>query len=107
MYFYMKDDYSGVESEHTEHYPIDQSNCLDIAEQFPSVREGETIETSVKAILGVTNSVQHTTTYTSDKSKVTWFTCRGTTLNYHCNDEDLDDGAAFMIGQIIDLWEQN
>lgn len=55
MDFKLKDKYSGVESDTTGRYPIDKSDCIDIKAVFPSVREGETIKTIVKAIWGKTN----------------------------------------------------
>lgn len=88
--FHLKDKYTGEESSDTEHYPVGKSNCIDIKEAFPNVREGEAIKTVIEATLGDTNHASHNTIYTADASKVTWFTCKGTTLNYHCNDEDVE-----------------
>ena len=107
MQFHLKDKYSGVECDDTDHYPVDKSDCIDIKEVFPNVREGESIKTIIKATAGKTEHASHLTTYTSDPSKITWFTCRGTTLNYHCNDEDLDAGVASSIGHILELFDQN
>jgi len=99
MRFHLKDKYTGVECDDTEHYPIGKSNCIDIKEVFPLVREGETIKTIIEATAGKTNPASHLSVYTADPTKITWFTCKGTTLNYHCNDDDLDASFASLFDQ--------
>ena len=87
--FHLKDKYTKVESDDSEHFPIDQTKCMDIKTAFPNIREGEVIATSVKASGGVANSGNHLTVYKADAGLFTTFTCRGTTLFYHCDDEFL------------------
>ena len=88
--WHFEDTYTGASSHDTEHYPVGKTHCMDLKEQFPNIREGEVVKTIVKATLGNTNKAEHTTVYKADPTLFTTFTCRGTTLNYHCNDEFLD-----------------
>lgn len=87
LQWHFEDTYTGEHSDSTEHYPIDKTHCMDLKTAFPNIREGEVVNTVVKATAGKTLTVQHSTTYKADAGLFTTFTCRGTTLHYHCNDE--------------------
>ena len=88
--FHLEDTYTGEKSSDSEHYPVLKQHCMDIKTAFPNIREGQVVKTVIKASAGKTEDAQHTTTYKADAGTFTTFTCRGTTLHYHCNDEYLD-----------------
>ena len=81
--FYLDDLVSGDKSASTENYPIDQYKCLSVADALPETKKGDIIMTYVKAIAGVTNSVETAIEYDSTAQTAT-FTCKGTTLSYSC-----------------------
>ena len=81
--FYFDNLISGDKSASTDDYPIDQYKCLSIADALPETTEGDIIMTYVKAIAGVTNSVETAIKYDSTAQTAT-FTCKGTTLSYSC-----------------------
>jgi len=85
--FHLEDTYTGEKSDDSEHYPVLKQHCMDIKTAFPNAREGQVFKTVIKASAGKTEEAQHTTTYTAAAGTFTTFTCRGTTLHYHCNDE--------------------
>merc|ERR1712032_97142 len=83
MYFYFDDIVSGAKSADTDHYPIDQEKCLDIATALPQAQENDVILTYVKAILGATQTVGSAIVYHPD-APVASYTCTGTTFDYSC-----------------------
>jgi len=92
-------------SDDSEHYPIDQTKCMQIDDVLPNVREGELIQTIVKASGGKTNNVEHLVVYTGKEVAEVEFTCRGTTLHYHCNDEGVTAEEQVMT-LMIDLFDE-
>lgn len=81
------DQYTTEDSEWTEHYPVLKTHCMDIKTMFPNIREGEMVQTVIKASAGKTKYGQHLTIFKDEPGLFTTFTCRGTTLHYHCDDE--------------------
>lgn len=102
----MKDKYTGVFSDYTEHYPIGKTHCMGILDNFPDIREGEQVKTIINAYWGDTNPAQHLTTYTADANVFTTFTCRGTTLNFHCDDEWDNNAIVEDIANLASLFFQ-
>jgi hypothetical protein len=88
--WHFKDAYTKEESEDTEHYPIAQTKCMNIANALPHVRDGESIKTVVKASGGRQNEAEHQVVYREGSQKTVTFKCHGTTLHYSCKDEDRD-----------------
>ena len=88
--FHLEDTYTGEVSDDTEHYPVLKTHCLDLKAAFPNIREGEVVNTVVKASAGKTMIANHQTTYKAEAGMFTTFTCRGTTLHYHCDDEFIE-----------------
>ena len=106
MHWHLKDAYTKETSDETRTYPIDQTECLDIATALPHVKEGEQIKTVIHANAGVTNQAEHVVVYQADPALTTNFTCRGTTLSYHCND-DADEELAGELAQLLaDIFSQ-
>ena len=62
---------------------------MNINEALPDVQEGEQIQTIIKASGGDTNHVDHLVVYTGEEVATVNYTCRGTTLDYHCTDDAL------------------
>ena len=54
MKWHFKDKYTKEESADTEHYPIAQTQCMNINDALPKVREGEMISMVVDAFWGKT-----------------------------------------------------
>ena len=104
--FHLKNTHTAEQSDVTDKYPIDKTKCLDIKEALPDVQEGEIIKTIVSATAGDTNPTEHYTIYQADPKVTTTFTCRGTTLNFHCNDEDLDEDTVVGLADLIALFIQ-
>jgi len=100
--FHLEDTYSGEVSHDSEHYPVLKTHCMDIKEAFPYIREGEQVKTVVKATAGKTKHGNHKVTYKAEAGAFTTFTCRGTTLHYHCNDEFIESQPA-VAGQANEM----
>lgn len=88
--FHLEDTYSGEVSSDSEHFPIDKTHCMDLKAAFPNIREGQVVNTVINAYWGKTKTANHPTTYKAEAGAFSTFTCRGTTLHYHCNDEFLE-----------------
>ena len=82
--WYMDDIVTGEKSASTGNYPIDQTQCNDIADMISDVKENDVIFTYVKAILGETQTVDSALIYSADAPTIT-YTCTGTTLDFNCN----------------------
>jgi hypothetical protein len=104
MKWHFKDKYTKELSDDTEHYPIDQTVCMNIDDALPNVKEGEMIQTIVEANAGDTNHVDHLVVYTGKEVKTVNYTCRGTTLNYSCTDDANDEEKALT--DLIDIISQ-
>ena len=105
--FYFDNLVTGDKSARTDDYPIDQYKCLSIADALPETTEGDIIMTYVKAIAGVTNSVDTAIQYDSTAPTVT-FTCKGTTLNYSCKmngEEELAETEAKFFNLLEHLFD--
>merc|ERR1712113_489547 len=76
------------ESEESEHFPIEQTKCMDIKEAMPGVQDGDEIEVYVHATWGKTEQGNHTVVYKEGSPVTTTFNAHGTTLNFHVQDED-------------------
>lgn len=88
--FHLEDTYSGEKSSDSEHFPVMKTHCMDIKDAFPHIREGEEVNTVIKATWGKTKTANHSVTYKAEAGAFTTFTCHGTTLHYHCNDEFIE-----------------
>lgn len=99
--WHIKDTHTMEESTETDTYPVGKEKCIDIKEAIPGVVEGEVIKTVVDAVLGSTNKTEHNTVYTSDPTLWTTFICKGTTLNYSCNDESTESTQANQVADLI------
>jgi hypothetical protein len=91
-----KDKYSKELSDFTDTYPIGQTKCMNIDDALPKVKEGEQIQTFVKASGGDTNKVEHLVVYTGEEVATINYTCRGTTLNFSCTDDALHGATEFL-----------
>eukprot|EP01062_Namystynia_karyoxenos_P083840 TRINITY_DN973_c0_g1_i3.p1 TRINITY_DN973_c0_g1~~TRINITY_DN973_c0_g1_i3.p1 ORF type:complete len:704 (+),score=278.46 TRINITY_DN973_c0_g1_i3:82-2193(+) len=74
---------TGGASSDSGDYPVDQTRCIDLG-PIPGVKEGDSVDATVKAVLGKTKDVATPVIYSNSSYGAT-FTCRGTTLSYHCN----------------------
>ena len=92
MDYYFDEITSGQKSHQSDTYPIDQTKCLDIADSLPGIKEGSIVLTYVEAHGGETKSVDSAVIYQSDPAITVTYTCRGTTLNYHCSLNGQDSG---------------
>jgi len=91
--FHLEDTYSGEKSEDSEHFPVMKTHCMDLKAAFPYIQEGQVVKTVIKASGGVSNVANHHTTYKADAGLFSTFTCRGTTLHYHCDDEFIEEDS--------------
>merc|ERR1719491_313627 len=82
-------------SDDTEHYPIDQTYCMNVIDALPGAIEGESIQTIVHATAGSTKHVDHTIVYAPGTGITTNYTCRGATLTYSCTDDALHEEDQF------------
>ena len=92
LHWWMQDLNDGYLSATSENYPIDKTKCMDILTTNAGVQEGDFLEIYVHAHLGKTNPCTSAIIYSSTYPITATFTCKGTTLNYHC---DLN-GQAYM-----------
>ena len=92
MDWWMDDLITGQTSTDSDSYPIDKTKCMDILTTNAGVQEGDFLEIYVHAHLGKTNPCTSAIIYSSTYPITATFTCKGTTLNYHC---DLN-GQAYM-----------
>ena len=97
-----KDKHTKETSDYTEHYPIDQTKCMDIDDALPYVQEGVMIQTIVDASAGKTNHVDHLVVYTGKEVNTVQFTCRGTTLDYSCTEDNYNPEEA-ALENLLDL----
>ena len=96
------DEYSKETSSDTDHYPIAQTQCMNINDALPNVREGETISTIIDAFWGKTQPTEHQIAYTGAEVKTVNFTCTGTTQFYSCTD-DANNEAETTLDDLIEL----
>ena len=76
---------------------------MDIKTALPNVREGEQIQVVIHAVWGDTNPAEHLLVYQEEPAEAVNFTCRGTTLSYHCND-DADEEFMAGLAKFMALW---
>jgi len=105
MRWHLKDKYTEEISDDTEHYPIDQTQCMNIDDALPNVKEGEQIKSIVEAYWGKTNPVEHLVVYTGEEVATVNFTCRGTTLDYSCTDDALHEEET-ALNVLIELFDE-
>ena len=91
--FHLEDTYSGEKSADSEHFPVLKTHCMDLKAAFPYLAEGAVVKTVIKASGGISNAANHLTTYKADAGLFSTFTCRGTTLHYHCDDEFIEEDS--------------
>jgi len=77
---------------------------VNIDDVLPNVQEGEMIQTIVSASGGVTNRVDHVVVYTGLEVATIQYTCRGTTLNYHCTDDATSEEV--LLDGVIGLFDE-
>ena len=81
LYWWYQDLVNGNKSSESDHYPIDQTKCMDMTIQ--GLNTGDFVEVYVHAVAGVTKSANQPLLYDPSGPIVT-FTCNGTTLNFQC-----------------------
>ena len=86
---------SHMESEDSEHFPIGQTKCMDIAEALPGIQDGVHVKVAVHATWGKTVKAEHEVIYKADSPITTTFKAHGTTLHFKVEDMDED----FLLNQ--------
>ena len=75
-------------SEDSEHFPIGQTKCMDIAEALPNIQDGQLVKVAVHATWGKTEHADHAVLYRADSPVTATFKAHGTTLHFKVEDED-------------------
>jgi len=79
---------SHMKTEDSEHFPIGQTKCMDIAEALPGLQEGVHVKVEVHATFGKTVKATHEVIYKADSPITTTFKAHGTTLHFKVEDMD-------------------
>jgi len=89
LHWWMTDMMTNTKSNKTEDYPVAQHRCMSIGEEIQDASDGDLVLATVHADLGDTENVARGVVYDSTSTKVAFFACKGTTLNFNC-DLELD-----------------
>jgi hypothetical protein len=82
--WHLKNSDTGAVSGETPAYPVWQTKCLDVS-SIPATTEGAALVPVVKAIWGKEITASETILFDTVNASQISYTCKGTTLDFHCD----------------------
>eukprot|EP01065_Artemidia_motanka_P003546 TRINITY_DN1169_c0_g2_i1.p1 TRINITY_DN1169_c0_g2~~TRINITY_DN1169_c0_g2_i1.p1 ORF type:complete len:282 (+),score=119.78 TRINITY_DN1169_c0_g2_i1:66-911(+) len=92
--WHLKNADTGLSSGETSSYPVGQVKCLDASKAGSGVNAGAKLEPVVKAVWGKEITVSKSVLYDPVNVSQITYTCRGTTLSFHCDQGPMPPTAA-------------